>query len=304
MHKRAVLSFSFIFIISFLNAQNWVQPNATWHYDYWTIGSKGFVKIEHVGDSLIYNKSTMVLQSTWFDFQMNQFGTWFLAGIQTTDTNYVYAEGDTVFYLQNNQFQKLFDFSKSIGDSYSIGVTDGGEFCNTTSTAVVSNVGVDNLGYQFLTLSSPPTSDLRIEYGNYNSRFGGGSFLFPQRYYNCDSMVIIDFPIFTFKCFQDDGMFFNPSGEDCEYMLTHLGMEEINEWNLGVYPNPATEQLIVESDFNVLEMKLIDTKGNLLWKDNQKISKSVDVSFLNPGMYFLVLLGTDSEMYSYRFVKN
>lgn len=304
MLKRAVTSFSFIFLMSFLNAQIWVQPNAVWHYDYWTIGSEGFVKIEHVGDSVIQNKSTMVLQSTWFDFQMNQFGTWFLSGINVGDTNYVYAEGDTVFYLQNNQFQKLFDFSKNVGESYTIGLTDGGEACNTNSTADVSNVGVDNLGYQFLTLSSPPTSDLRIEYGNYNSRFGGGGFLFPQRYFSCDSMVIIDFPIYTFKCFQDDGMFFNPSGEDCEYLLTHLGMEEINKWNLGLYPNPANDQLTVESDFNVLEMKLIDTKGNLLWKDNQKNSKSIDVSFLNPGMYFLVLLGTDSEIYSYRFVKN
>lgn len=304
MLKKAVTSFSFILLVSFLNAQNWVLPNATWHYDYWTIGSEGFVKIEHVGDSVIQNKSTMVFKSTRYDFQMNQFGTWFLAGIQLYDSNYVYAEGDTVFYLQNNQFQKLFDFSKNAGESYTIGFTDGGEFCNTTSTVNVSNVGVDNLGYQFLTLSSPPTSDLRIEYGNYNSRFGGGSFLFPQRYYNCDSMVIIDFPIYTFKCFQDDGMFFNPSGEDCEYLLTYLGLEHLYEWNTSLYPNPTSDKLTIVSDTDFTEIKIVDTKGNLVWKDDEKLTKNLDVSFLNPGMYIIVLSGASNEAHNYRFVKN
>ena len=304
MVKKGLFTLILFCSICFSHAQIWVQPNAIWHYDYWTIGSKGFVKIEHVGDSLIQNKTTMVLQSTWFDFQVNEFGTWFLSGIEIGDTNYVYAEGDTIFYLQNNQFYKLFDFSKGIGDSYYIGTTDGGEFCNTTSTAEVSNVGIDNLGYQFLTLSSPPTSDLRMEYGNYNSRFGGGGFLFPQRYYNCDSMAIIDFPIYTFKCFQDDGLFFNPSGEDCEYMLTHLGLEGLKEENGGIYPNPTNNLLYFSDNFDIIEINIMDTKGNLIFKENKKFAKSLDVSFLNTGMYFLIIKGANNENIKYRFVKN
>lgn len=304
MFKIVLVSFSLIFFSSHFIAQIWVQPNAVWHYDYWTVGSKGFVKIEHIGDSIIQNKSTMVLQSTWFDFQMNQLGTWFLSGIEIGDTNYVYAEGDTVFYLQNNQYYKLFDFSRNVGDTYSIGATNGGEFCDTSSTTIVGNVGIDNLGYQFLTLSSPPTSDLRIENGNYNSRFGGGGFLFPQRYYTCDPMVITDIPIFTFKCFQDDELFFNPSGEDCEYMLTHLGLEELNEENMGVYPNPTKGILNFSNHPEIVEIKIIDSKGNLLFKENEKVYGSLDVSFLNPGMYYVLLSDPTNGTINYRFIKN
>jgi len=302
--KKVLLLLTLFFVMSHSYAQIWVQPNAVWHYDYWVVGGMGFVKIEHIGDSVIQNKTTMKLQSTWFNFQMNQFGAWFFTGPQISDTNYLYADGDTVFYFQNNQFQKLFDFSKTIGDAYAIGNTSDGEFCNTTSTAEVSNVGIDILGYPILTLSSPPTSDLRIEYGDYNTRFGGGAFLFPQRYYNCDPQVIHDFPIFTFKCFQDDGMFYNPSGEDCEYMLTHLDLEGLNSESPRIYPNPTSSLLNIQTEQEFVELKLVDIKGKVLLKESQNLSKVIDVSFFSPGIYFIELMNVNNDIFNYRFIKN
>jgi hypothetical protein len=235
---------------------------------------------------------------------MNEFGIWFLSGIQINDTNYVYAEGDTVFYLQNNQFQKLFDFSKNTGDTYRIGTTDGGEFCDTASIVDVVNVGIDNLGYQFLTLSSPITSDLKIQYGNYNSRFGGGGFLFPQRYYNCDPLVIIDFPIFSFKCFQDDSLTFNPSGEDCEYLLNNVGLDNLNRSSFTLGPNPADQMLNIKAPSDINTIEVFDTKGKLIMtQSNQGSDAVINISSLATGLYVVKIHGHALMAPMKRFVK-
>lgn len=282
-------------------AQIWVQPNAVWHYDYWTIGYSGFVKIQHIGDSVIQGKSTMMFESKDYQFYTDQFGETFLAGPYVMDTTYTYVAGDTVFYLQNNQFFKLFDFSQAIGNSYPIGVTDGNDMCSTSSSTEVIDTGVDGLGYDYITLNSPDTSDLRL-YGDYNTRFGGGNYLFPRRFW-CDPMTIAEYYNFTFKCFQDDGMFYNPSGQDCEYMLTHLELTEMKEKEIVIYPNPTNGLLNIQTEQEFIELKLVDINGKVLLTESQNVTKVIDVSFLNSGIYFIVLTNKNAKVFHSRFIK-
>ena len=283
------------------HAPIWVQPNAVWHYDYWVIGGQGFVKIEHIGDSVIQGKSTMMLGTTDYQFSTDQFGDIVFNGAFVWDTNYVYADGDTVFYFQNNQFQKLFDFSQSTGESYLIGETDGNDMCSTSSYTEVTGIGIDGLGYPFISLNSPDTSDLRL-YGDYNKRFGGGQFLLPQRFW-CDPQIIPEYYSFEFKCFQDDGMFYNPSGEDCEYLLTHLGLNEANQPNLNLFPNPAENSIKIQSECNSSTIIITNLNGEIIVELENITNNDIDISFLSPGIYLLNQTTIDGNISISRFVK-
>lgn len=283
------------------STQIWIQPNAVWHYDYWTIGYEGFVKIQHIGDSLIQGKTTKILESKDYQFYSDQFGEIYFAGPYVIDTNYVYAEGDTVFYLQDNQFHKLFDFSKNVGESYLIGNTGGNDMCNTNSYTEVIGTSVDVLGYDFITLSSSDTSELRL-FGDFNTRFGGGEFLLPRKFW-CDPQIVVEYYNFTFKCFQDDGIFYNPSGEDCEYLLTHLGLSDNNNENdkFLLFPNPVTDQFSIKSDQPVLAIFITDMNGRILKDYSSQDTNAFNVSEITAGMYFLIIEKENGQILKQKF---
>jgi len=87
-------------------------------------------------------------------------------------------------------------------------------------------------------------------------------------------------------------------GSDTIYvgLYTHIsGMDEL--FTSKIYPNPAKEQVTVDVStdipFNTIELEIIDIRGNIV--RSEKISghgtsrKTLDVSFLQPGVYFIQL---------------
>jgi hypothetical protein len=99
-------------------------------------------------------------------------------------------------------------------------------------------------------------------------------------------------------------MFYNPSGEDCEYMLTHLDLEGLNSESPRIYPNPTSSLLNIQTEQEFVELKLVDIKGKVLLKESQNLSKVIDVSFFSPGIYFIELMNVNNEIFNYRFIKN
>lgn len=282
------------------SAQLWVQPNATWHYDYWTIGWEGFVKIQHIGDSVILGKSTMVFESKDYRFFTDEFGEMTFAGPFVMDTNYTFAHGDTVFYWQNDQFQKLFDFSKGQGENYLIGQTEGDFLCVQESFTEVVGNGQDALGFGFISLFSPDTAELRL-YGDFNRRFGGGEFIFPRKYI-CDPQIIVEYYNYTFKCFEDDGYFYNPSGEDCEYLLNTLGLDKIAFTSKLIFPNPVNSHFQISDADLIKSVSIFDTRGNCLL-EYSSLNSSFDVSSLLAGIYIVKIGLINGQSSIQRLVK-
>jgi hypothetical protein len=69
-----------------------------------------------------------------------------------------------------------------------------------------------------------------------------------------------------------------------------ISIQEFSAHSLKVYPNPATQKLVVEfSSRQFGELKLISAQGRevLVMKVTGQESTSVDVSYLKPGIYFL-----------------
>ena len=64
--------------------------------------------------------------------------------------------------------------------------------------------------------------------------------------------------------------------------------------NLFIYPNPANNSInIVTNEFNVGELKIFNTNGQLVYKDALESIKEnnldIDITSFSPGIYFVQL---------------
>ncbi len=83
-----------------------------------------------------------------------------------------------------------------------------------------------------------------------------------------------------------------------------IGIDEKYLSEIKIYPNPIKDLLFIKTDGNLInkEFKIMDMLGDIVFK--AKIDKSdfsVNISFLNNGMYFISI---DDLNKSYKFVKN
>lgn len=119
---------------------------------------------------------------------------------------------------------------------------------------------------------------------------------------NCDGSIV-EYDILTFKCFEDDSLsLYNPSGEDCEYYLTHLDLEELSKINLTIHPNPFYEWINISSSTSG-ELTLYDLKGTKLAHHPFSDGTQINLSHLNQGMYLLVYQDESGEMQRTRILK-
>jgi hypothetical protein len=65
-----------------------------------------------------------------------------------------------------------------------------------------------------------------------------------------------------------------------------LGLQELQQISLSVYPNPASDKLIIKCEFPVKSVKIIDINGRTLTSSVGNKSE-FDVSLLKPGLYLL-----------------
>ena len=222
----------FLLSITCLFAQTWVENNATWHYDYWNLSQGGFYKISHVGDTVITGQTCKR-----FDIEKHQFfiyiggsqgsDTIIYAGVYPMGSKYTYQSNDSVFHWDQNDFQLLYNFGAQIGDSWIVSTQPGSFDCNDTSIVEVIGTGVENINginYRYLDLLSSDTSTWTLN-GRFNERFGATGYIFP---WEQECIGVVEWDLLTFKCFEDDSLtLYNPSGEDCEYLLTYLSLNEL-----------------------------------------------------------------------------
>lgn len=218
------------------------------------------------------------------------------------------ASGDTVFRWDGNQYCILFDFGAQPGDSWITSTNPpswADPMCGDTSWVQVVSTGTEVINgntYRYIELDYVAGSPTYLG-GHFNERFGGNApFIFPG-YATCDSMLIAELDMLTFKCFEDDQfLLYNPSGEDCEYLLTHLGLDQNEAAEIHVAPNPADAAIHV-SGIKVGRYEIVDFKGTVVLRSDQlSDGNTVDVSMLSPGVYCLGIQYESTIRYA-RFVK-
>lgn len=299
MKKLSLILFILIIHCTAFN-QVWIESGAVWHYDYWNIGEMGFIKYVYSKDTLIQNKDCQKISATWYRFTYNQYDSLVLMGQQTLRDNFTYVSGNTVFYLNNDEFFVLYDFGASIGDQWIISTNnDGFPECDDTSRVVVTDTGSVVINEsRFRSITVQPTSNSSVglkgtyveRFGNIELESGPFQYLFPGLF-QCDSITAaVEWTYLHFKCFKDTSItLYNPSAEDCEYYLTHLGTEELSSDEILCYPVPTKDILKIGHNFkNDFIAQIFSYQGILV--KSYVLSRSdhtIDLSKLSKGMYLI-----------------
>jgi hypothetical protein len=229
------------------------------------------------------------------------------SGKSLGETNYTSVSGDTVLYYRNNQFYPLLNFGASLGDSWVISVDAPMNVNDSDSSEVivtkVDSILINNQYFRFIEIEMNTCSKYHYE-GTFVERFGllssSTSNLFPiEAYYPCpfDSTVFYHPTEYSFKCFKDDSfVLYNPSTEDCEYLLNILAVHEHTKPNWLLYPNPTNQVVqVTGQQISGKELAIFDVLGQLVTKviitsDNFNLP----VNHFESGLYFLKIAGFDS----------
>jgi hypothetical protein len=151
----------------------------------------------------------------------------------------------------------------------------------------------------------------------YSGNLSVGSFIDPSSFtfYLSDGIKIIGVSLSTglvtsieTKTFSSGAIALNMirSAENCygtnEIRInTRTGIEELENIEINIFPNPAQNLISVtnKKQFNTIE--IIDYKGLSILKTTDEI---IDISILPQGIYILKLIKQDGNFISKRFVKN
>lgn len=89
-----------------------------------------------------------------------------------------------------------------------------------------------------------------------------------------------------------------------QYDIRAIGSESIEEEtaSFGIYPNPAKENLYIETEMNIEEVNIYDIYGRQQTTVNGQQSTVIDVANLNRGIYFVRIKTENGEMVK-RFIK-
>ncbi len=95
------------------------------------------------------------------------------------------------------------------------------------------------------------------------------------------------------------------------YVIEHnsipTSLKQNNEFEatLEIYPNPSNEKLIVNSSSILKEITIVSVEGKVLITNSSlQNEKSIDISNLNKGIYFLRITTSNNEMVTKKIVKN
>lgn len=294
MKVKLLLIFTLIGLSGFSQSAIWTKGNAVWHYGFTNVGESGYIKAWESGDTVILGKQCTRIKAKRHSFMMTgpngplfESVTDYLGGI-------VYTSNDTVYYWDGyaDQFFVLYDFSAQANDQWLLQAADSAFGCNDTSVCVVESTGSVLLNGQNtteLTLTHTPDSYMHLS-GKANARFGAtGSYLFPFPRW-CENQGGLDIDMVSFLCFEDDSLYYNPSGGACEY---YLGMDEYGLSNLSVFPNPSAGKIEVLSEIPLKNIRVVNMLGAVLKEFPTSLTLvEIDLTDLPQGTYYLHIENT------------
>lgn len=291
--KKIILSLTLFYFLTNLYAQTWSPVGAKWTYTFssWGVPYADYPQtIECIGDTILQGKSCRI-----FHGNCN-------CGF-TNDTSYLYYENDKIYLYTDSVigFHVLYDFTASIGDSWSIiaPLELGGD----TSIIVVDSIGTK--------IFSGDTFNIQYIHNlNYNDiwRFdsyiingiGCSSCFFPQ-HATCDPWT---YPI---RCYEDSSGLIKFSSLACDTVIYYDIIESSLNNLIDIYPNPTNNELFIDiSDINNSEYSIdiySSTGQKQISYTGIKNSLTIDIEKLVNGLYFVRLTKRNSICIMKKFIK-
>lgn len=304
--KKIIVLWFIIATASWAKAQTtpWISQGAIWNYKFWNIGINGVVKIEYTHDTILFGKTCQILKTTEDIYTQSppiglvNSGEW---------NNYTYNNGDTVFYLNNNQFNILYNFGAQVNDKWDLGVDTSDMNCSRSIVKVdsISSLMINSNSHRVLYTSDSANSSVGIT-GAIIEHIGSMNYLFPT-FRNC-SQGVIDFHFYSFSCFQDiTTSFLLVTPAECENPY-HVGMVELPKDTDGIYyfPNPVEDRLNInflnENKYRICIYNLLGK--NIIETTNQNNpTVAIDISNLAFGIYIATFENSLGEKINKKIIK-
>jgi hypothetical protein len=93
------------------------------------------------------------------------------------------------------------------------------------------------------------------------------------------------------------------NGNYAVYGRQTLSLNSIeNQSKISIFPNPVNDILNINSKREIVNYTINNLNGRLI-NNSQRSSNKIDVSKLNPGIYFLKLTSTNKQTHTLKFIK-
>lgn len=302
---RLLLLVSLALFSSGLVAQFWIDSNAVWTYKMHGTVGPGYYEYHYNEDTLIDGHLCQKITGVRYHWSWDG-SDWVALSPVNLITKFTYTSGDTVFYYNDGEFFVLYNFAAAIGDQWLISaeLSSSSAMCNDSSVVEVIDTGtmvIHSNTYRTITLKTLDSSSQVLD-GLFVERFGfipdSSRWRMTPLTQSCNPGYIIQPWYVTFSCFQDDSLaLYNPSGNDCQYIpsVNNAGLNEVTEDFFRVYPIPANEFITISSNHAGV-FKLFDLQGRVLKELSLQGEKTIDISDLEEGSYFLMFSAGEDLM--------
>lgn len=204
---------------------------------------------------------------------------------------YVYFNGDTLFWWKENEFRVLLCFSCEVGDSwFPLAFNDINLDCDSVGVSVAQkdSVAYDGVWYRRIQIETGAWDESPMFWtGTFDERTFGREYFYPE-YNDCNS--IIEWLMFSFRCYSDGEIDINNSEGGCGSLLLSTDQYP-RSGEISIFPNP----LPVGSELHIGgfdRLEIIELNGRLM--ESYRSSDGKVVPNLPAGAYIIhVFQGDD-----------
>lgn len=289
--KFTLLGLFLIFSSVVLKSQTEFAPaGAEWIFNYSFNGNTGYQRVSVQGDTIIHNKVCKKL--LWGKVFLNNVTPEQDTIRITEGYRYTHQSRDTIFYYDNgkDEFTVLFAFDAEVGDTIRVPISSKHPFYSvsnkinfifrTTSVSTLTIGGSENVKVLEITPDCNVT-DVFLRTRRFIERIGTTSFLF----FNEVDCYFRD-EDWSLRCYSDNEISYHVSQNTCDVLTSSRMVSSHNQ--LKIYPNPASENLFIETDEKIEYLLVFDVYGKLIKKLNS--TSSISVSEFSKGVYWLEAL--------------
>lgn len=231
--KRVLLLLTLLSLTTFVSGQTWAPTGAKWTFG---VGYAFGPQVEYrewisTGDTLVDGHVCKLIKRN---------GGYVSGDI--TNELITYEESNKVYWYNINQFTVLYDFNKNSGDTWTIMTDTCGLLITVDSTSIDT---INGFPLKALYVSS---DDWAFN-GKILEHIGHIGQPNPNIIYHCTG-AIEDYNYYIgLRCYEDNefGFFSLGIAPSCDYIIS--GIDELkNPFGLLIFPNPATNQLIIKTN--------------------------------------------------------
>jgi len=285
MKRKSLLLLIFVIIQSSVFSQGiWPHENAEWWFELGPWLHNPSIEHRYVdGDTLIDNVScTRITSDRYWSYNPNSNDL----NLHATDEEFVYFNGDTLFWWKFDAFYPLVCFNAEAGDSWFPLPENEDLECEYNPVTVESTETVFYNGEPYRQVTISPFDEQSSTFhwgGTFDERTFWREFSYPT-YNACGS--IVEWFTYIFRCYNDDQLSINESGGACNAPLSVRTLLDRSSFN--IYPNPVEpgQKLITEG---AQVLSVISMAGQRLNFEHDMNHMTIPID-LERGVYMLELL--------------